>query len=558
MNLASARDEGSSVLTISLEMPPSMAALGGADTAAAAGIGQALEVRVADLMRTFGVPGNVRVHVSARPETSEDDARVRVHVDDRPARYPDHVLVHAYSYVNDRLLDADANPATIADWLRAAEPEMVVDFLAGCCHEIVSRQPEILLGDAQITEYISLLDQLADDPASSIPDQKRLGPILQDVLGCGISIANTTAVAEIVAQNTESAAHSLREELIDALRGKTVEIHVTAAYLQHLTATWEQLAPTMFPFLRDGMFAELGLAFPDLRFVVADDLKEHCFAFKVNEIRSAPVRSLNADQCLVNDTAERLRLHGLEASRTLNPATSQPSSVIARSDETAAAAQGLTTWNQLQYMVLCLAEFLRQNGWRTVHRNGARRLLAALDPVFPHLVEAVRHDFSDDEMAALLRVLIRERVSVRNLRAILEALVDFRLNRARSPEGQWDGYPTIDELLASVRIALGREIAHKASRHSSTVVVYLLDPALELMAANRSGVDAGDGDRILTALRTEMAHLPPTAQVPNVLTFADSRAALQRLIATEHPGVMVLAHEELPPDVNVMPVARVA
>jgi len=66
------------------------------------------------------------------------------------------------------------------------------------------------------------------------------------------------------------------------------------------------------------------------------------------------------------------------------------------------------------------------------------------------------------------------------------------------------------------------------------------------------------GDDILRALRAELAYLPPTALIPSVLTFVEARSTLQRLVNSEFPRMSVIAHEELPPGINVQPVARIS
>ena len=311
----------------------------------------------------------------------------------------------------------------------------------------------------------------------------------------------------------------------------------------------------MFPFLRDGIFVELGLEFPPLKFVSGGDLRANCFAFKVNALRFLPLHGLSVGECLVNDTAERLRLDQIDARATINPATGQPASVIDRAAEQMAEGKGLTTWNQLQHLVLSLAEFLRVYGWRMVHRRGVDALLTKFGSVFPTLLATLRERISDNQITELLRGLIRERVAVRNLRALCEGLLDASLAWHAADAG---ASTLAERLHASARLALSREIAARAARGSNALVVYLLDPEIERLAADSASWMGENGERVLDALRAEMAYLPATAQVPHLLTFGAIRPAMQHLIALEHPRMSVLAHEELPPRVNVMPIARIS
>ena len=108
-----------------------------------------------------------------------------------------------------------------------------------------------------------------------------------------------------------------------------------------------------------------------------------------------------------------------------------------------------------------------------------------------------------------------------------------------------------------MRIGLGREIAYKAARQTSTVVVYLLDPALERAVTDMARSDE-TADAILDACHAEFAQLPPTAAIPHVLTTIEARSAVQELLRWEFPRQSVLAHEELPPRINVQPIARIS
>jgi type III secretion protein V len=138
---------------------------------------------------------------------------------------------------------------------------------------------------------------------------------------------------------------------------------------------------------------------------------------------------------------------------------------------------------------------------------------------------------------------------------ILERVVEWKSLRSELSEGSpWIEYARQNPL-AFVRMGLCDQIADKASRGTNTVVVYLLDPALEhAIRVGSEGVD----DTLLAACYEEFAHLPPTAARPYILTGLETRQAVQDLLRSEFPRYAVLAHEELPPATNVQPVARIS
>src|SRR4029077_451640 len=122
---------------------------------------------------------------------------------------------------------------------------------------------------------------------------------------------------------------------------------------------------------------------------------------------------------------------------------------------------------------------------------------------------------------------------------------------------------TVDRM-TFLRSGLTDVIAAKVSRRTDTVVAYLLDREIEEAVAEGQDssssptVDDVLADRIAAAVRGELALLPPTAQVPVVLTRSAVRRSIGAVLASEFPSMMVVGYSDLPPRVNVQPIARIA
>src|SRR5512132_2203801 len=71
-------------------------------------------------------------------------------------------------------------------------------------------------------------------------------------------------------------------------------------------------------------FGHSSVLYPHFRFVVDERLKPNGVAFRINYLTTLPILCPRPDQCLVNDTVERLRLMKVEGLPTTNPATWQP------------------------------------------------------------------------------------------------------------------------------------------------------------------------------------------------------------------------------------------
>jgi flagellar biosynthesis component FlhA len=555
-------------LTLHLRVPEAVVARH-ASGATNSALAAAVDTGVSQLLRALGIPGRVRVHLGAiRADASGPDQVIHLTVDGRRVRCSAELLLVVHSYVNGTPLSPTATAPAVAAWMveqsqRIDDPaaqDALTAFVARACVEILKLQPAVLLGPAQAAAYLQLLNAhgTGDRLASGMTSMP-LETLLHPVLDMRISLANHQAIAtQLAARDAGSSVDALSEDLIEALSASHVDIECEPAFLQELTAEDSRESREIFPLLRDGIFVELGLTFPPLRFVADENLKPRTFAFRLNDLTTPPLPGLEPGRLLVNDTVDRLRERAISATATVSPATGEPNAIVSADVKAQAEAMGLTTWGPLQHLVLALAEALRQRGWCLVHRGVVRKQLGELNAVFPALISAVREGASDDELTRVLRALIRERTSTRNLRAILESLIDYALiadgfvGESRGSSGSaWN------DRLAFVRAGLAHQIARRAARNTNALVVYLLDSAIEQLFAAGTGANSEQEDAALRGLRDELAYLPATAQMPHLLTTIEARPALQRTVATEFPRMLVLAHEELPRGTNVMPVARI-
>ena len=170
----------------------------------------------------------------------------------------------------------------------------------------------------------------------------------------------------------------------------------------------------------------------------------------------------------------------------------------------------------------------------------------------PALVKLAQSRRSDDDVTALVRALARERVSVQNLRAILEGMLDVDLARGGELKVAARADSDARAALSQVRTALGAAIAHQAARGTDTIVVDLLDPAIERQAgeppsefdrhgetdcraAQGAGGPASHGAGAVTADGEERATGGPAARRERIPK--DVRAGARRNAGrTKHPA----------------------
>jgi type III secretion protein V len=313
----------------------------------------------------------------------------------------------------------------------------------------------------------------------------------------------------------------------------------------------------LVPFMRDGLFVELGVRFPGVRARGNPGLPPGAYQIQINEV---PVVTGQATlgHILVNDTVDRLRLMNVEGFDAVNPATRQPAAWVPEHHKEMLESAGLTTWDVPGYIILHLAAVLRRHAREFVGVQEVQTMLDQLEKAFPAIVkEVVPKVVTVLKLTDILGRLVEEEISVRDLRGILQALAE---------QGQMEADSVM--LTEHVRSSLKRYVSHKYARGTNTLVVYLLDPQIEdairssikrTSAGTHLALEPDIAQEIVQAVKNECGHLPPTAQRPVILTSMDIRRYVRKLLEYEfNPPFSVVSYQELSPELNIQPVARIS
>lgn len=478
-----------------------------------------LETDLRDLMHGLGVDRH-----PAAGLTVSSSASMHVVVDGRSCAIPDMAVIQASAYVQGSPLMP--RPDAAAGGEGAALPDSDV------------RDPESL------AEMVSLVCRaaLVSEPGLWAADMT-----LWPLLDLGISIADIPG--DLGGRDDEQDA---LEELIAERARPSIDLFIDPAYLQALTIDTDR--SDQFPFMREGLFLELGLPLPAFRLRLDPTLRSGGFAFGINDVRLMPRIGLSPGTIMVNDTPDRLRLMNVDAQATTNPASRQPYSVTNIEYKPMLTAAGLATWDPLEYLILAFAAAIRRHARCLVTKGVTARLIESLAPVFPALTGAAGEIIPDAVITRVLRDLMTDRLSIRNLPLIFELLLHYETDK--DVRGHCDR-------VTYVRSGLGDAVAYKVARSTSTLVVYLIHPALE--QAFRGAADVVQtrtgNDEAIAALRAafsdELSQIPPTAHMPSILTDDDARVAVRAALRPQFPEIVVLGYRDIPPASNIQPVARI-
>lgn len=159
------------------------------------------------------------------------------------------------------------------------------------------------------------------------------------------------------------------------------------------------------------------------------------------------------------------------------------------------------------------------------------------------------------KIGEILQRLVSEDISIRNLRTILESLVEW-------------GQKEKDSVLLTeyVRGSLKRQISFKYSSGQNMLPAYLLAPKVEELvrsairqtsAGSYLALDPAASRKLVDNLKKAVGKLPASGARPVLLASMDIRRYLRKLIEADLYDLQVLSYQELVPEVNIQPLARV-
>ena len=308
--------------------------------------------------------------------------------------------------------------------------------------------------------------------------------------------------------------------------------------------------------LRKHLSSELGFLVPPVHISDNLRLKPREYVFSLRGIEIGRWQTENASLLAVSGDPARRPLAGKE---TREPAFGVPSVWIGTALEDQAIAAGYSVVDAATVVTTHLGELVRQHAWELLSRAESKRLLESLNESHPKLLEELMPKLMTlGEVQRVLEQMLRERVSIRDLGTILEALVETApLNKSTVA------------LVESARQALGRRLVQPLMDIDGQLPVLLLDPALEeeILAtlcpetSNRLITEsAGNGTPVLRRLADSLRQLigAAAASVPPVLLCpSPARYHVKRWLEPLLPRLAVISAGEVPPEVRLRPMGTV-
>jgi len=294
------------------------------------------------------------------------------------------------------------------------------------------------------------------------------------------------------------------------------------------------------------LHAELGIAFPVPGMHVELAGAQDRFAIALEGVPVAE-GEVPGGHLLLQDDPLHMELMSLPSLEATSPLTRRPARWVAVEHEAQLQQAGIGYLRPDELLRDVLDRTLRRYAGDFLGIQETRQMLERIEPEYGELIKEALRLVSLQRMAEALRALVEEGVSIRNQRALLEAMVE------------WGGRDAdVVRLVEHLRAALARQISHQHADRNRVIAAWVLQPEAEERL--RSSLRRLDSSRemlpeelvrpLANGLRQACDGLP-AGQRGVLAVRPELRRCIRRLALREELDLSVLSYRELAPEYSL-------
>lgn len=306
--------------------------------------------------------------------------------------------------------------------------------------------------------------------------------------------------------------------------------------------------------IRRALYYDLGVPFPGIQLRFNDALPAESYQLLLSEVPVSQGR-LRPGWLLVRESEANLRALQIQYESGAKFLPHIPTLWASAELRETLTRAGIPFMDASQVLTYHLAFVLKKYSADFIGIQETKFLLSAMEGRFPDLVKESTRVLPIQKIAEILQRLVSEDISVRNLRAILESLIEW-------------GQKEKDSVLLTeyVRSTLKRHISHKYTSGQNVLPAYLLAPSIEdtvrgavrqTSAGSYLALDPATSKRLVESIRKAVGDLSASAQRPVLLTSMDIRRYMRKMIEQDLYDLPVLSYQELTQEINIQPLARI-
>ncbi len=306
--------------------------------------------------------------------------------------------------------------------------------------------------------------------------------------------------------------------------------------------------------LRRALYFDLGVPFPGINIRPNPGLPSLSYVLNLNEIPLARGK-LEKGKQIVRETPDNLAIYGVTPTKTDDFLPGVPPLWVTDAEAKKLTAAGLTCMSHAKILAYHISLLLSRHASSFIGMQETKYLLDRMEERAPDLVREVTRLLPVQKIADIFSRLVQEQISIRDLRTILQALIEW------APREK-----DVVMLTEYVRNSLKRQISYMYSRGQNMLPVILLEPQLEetIRKAIRQtsagaflSMDPNTTQRILKAVEASAGKLRESTQKPVLMVSMDIRRYVRRLLESKFYELPVMAYQEITSEISVQPVARI-
>ncbi len=241
---------------------------------------------------------------------------------------------------------------------------------------------------------------------------------------------------------------------------------------------------------------------------------------------------------------------------TVEPTFGLPAFWVTGPEKERAELSGYTVVDSATVLITHLTEFIKNHAFELLGRQEVKELIDVVKEQNPAVIEELIPDLlSIGEIQKVLQHLLKEKVSIRDLSTILEALADA----ARITKDP-------DYLIEQVRIALSRYISRMCLDENGKMSVITLQPKIEQIVldslqqtqqGNFPALEPKITQELFEKIREQVELVGLQGTQPIFLTSGRVRLPFRRLTERFMPNLTIVSINEVIPNVEVEAVGTV-
>ncbi len=235
---------------------------------------------------------------------------------------------------------------------------------------------------------------------------------------------------------------------------------------------------------------------------------------------------------------------------TKEPAFGLPAVWVPEVDKESLQAKGVVVVDTATVITTHLTEIVKSHADELLGRQEVQHLLENLSRAYPKVVEEiVPKTVPLGTLQKVLQKLLRERISIRDLLAILETLADY--------------YPltkNVDVLTGYVRQSQARLITKQYQDQEGNITVMMVSPDIEDKISSAVqhteyesfvSPDPNIVKTLVTNLQKIVTNFTTKGLQPILLCSPNARMSLRKTLEKYLPSLVVLSHNEIVRDANI-------